>query len=300
MKKMKKKGGFTMVEIIIAFAIFSIFAVMILQVLNLTINRRKQNNDFEKDLAAQEQNLYAKKHETSYDEATSGDGTLMLDFGDTSMTIDYQLKSAKDGVSDQKAGINYFVGNIDYDVAAAGSVTEGGEEGGDDPNNQAGSQTDRFDTRITGTKGFSSINVNSVSKVSPTKYTINVSTNTAGMLADDKDYAQFTMFFGSQSEKLKITSLTSSAPNTVTVRKSGTRGVKVGVTSKGGSINNVSFTIQFDKAPAEDITVNSFGSNAVNGKYTAYMSSSNGKTYIYDNLYGVYPKSSPAPGGESS
>lgn len=298
MKQKKKKGGFTMVEIIVAFAIFSIFAVMIVQVLNLTINRRKSNNDLQKDMAAQEQNLYAKKHETSYDEATSGDGSIILNFGDTSMTVDYQLKSAKDGVSDQRAGINYFVGNIDYDVEGSGSVTEGGDEDPDDPNKQGGAQTDRFDTRITGTKRFSSINVNSVNKVDAKTYTINVSANTAGMLADDKDYAQFTMFFGKPSENLKITKLTPSAPSSVTVRKSGTRGVKVGVTSKGGSISGVSFTIEFDKAPAEDITVNSFGENAVNGKYTAYTSVSGGKTYLYDNLYGVYPKSTPV-GGES-
>ncbi len=302
MKKFKKKGGFTLVEIIIAFAIFSIFAAMIVQMLNLTVSRRKRNDDFEKDLAAQEQNLYAKKLETSYDDTISQDGSLILNFGDTSMTVDYQLKSAKDGVADQKAGINYFVGNVNYDVEGEGSLTEGGDEDPDDPNKQAGSQTDRFDTRITGTKRFKSINFTSVHKVNDTTYDISVSADNSTMINDDKDYAQFTIYFGSASENLKIVGLTtSSVPSNVVVRKSGTRGVKVGVVGHGGSISGVSFRVQFDTAPTQAFNVNSFGANAVSGKYSAYTTTSGGKTIIYDNLYGVFPKTTPAePGGEGT
>ncbi len=299
MKQFKKKGGFTLVEIIIAFAIFAIMASMIVQVLNLTINRRQSNNDFQKDMENQEQNLYAKKPETSYDSSTSKDGSIILNFGDTSMTVDYQLKSAKDGVTNEKAGINYLVGDVNYDVELEGSFTEGDEE---DPNKSAGSQTDRFDARITGTRGISAINVNSVVKVDPQTYTITVQADTSGVQDDNKDYAQFSMYFGAASEGLVIEQFTAAAPTGLTVRKSGERGVKVGVIQKSTSLNQpVTFTVKFNKAPAEELTVNSFGANSVGGKYTAYSTSSGGKTYIYTNLYGVFPKTTPAaPGGESS
>ena len=44
-----KKSGFTLVEIIVAFAVFSIMASMIIQILNLTVSHQQSNRAFEEN-----------------------------------------------------------------------------------------------------------------------------------------------------------------------------------------------------------------------------------------------------------
>lgn len=290
-----KKSGFTLVEIVIALAIFAIMASMIAQMLNLAIRRRRSNVDFEKNLQNQQETLITTKDSNKkFDETKTNDGTLDLKFGEdgTQLTINYQLRSA-DGTVGDKSGVNYFVGNMDYNGSTSGSVTETDPtEDPDDPNNAVGPQTARFDTRIIGTKGINYIQVNSVTKVSDKEYTIEVTADDSTVQKDKKDFAQFTMFFGKESEGLKIKSYSVNGnPDGLTVRKSGERGMKIAVTEKNKSLNQtVKFTVEFEETPAEDITPNSFGSNVMGGKYTPYTVSTATKTYIYDNLYGAFAK----------
>lgn len=290
-----KKSGFTLVEIVIALAIFAIMASMIAQMLNLTIQRRKSNTQFERSLQEQQENLIATKGtNTVYDEEKDEDGTLNLKFGDdgAELTIKYQLRSA-DGTVGDKNGVNYFVGDMDYNGANDGSVTEDDPlESEDDVNNQVGPQSGRFDSRLEGTKGLSYIQINSITKNSDTQYTVEVIADDSTVQSDKRDFGQYTLFFDKKGGDVRITKLeATSTPDGLTVRKSGSNGVKVAVNKKDKSLNQtVKFTVTFNKAPSEALTPNSFGSNASSGKYNRF---SYGST-VYENIYGAYIKTNPS------
>lgn len=316
MKKLfSKKSGFTLVEIVIALAIFAIMASMIAQMLHLAILRRKDNLKFEKNLQEQQEQLGNNVAATEYDSDQEKDGTLDLTFGESGakLTIDYQMFAA-DGTINDKYGVNYFRGNLEYGGATSGTVTDSGSEDASDPNLVAGAQADRFDTRLVGTRGINYIQVDSVTKVSDTKYTIKMKADDSGVQDDKKNYAQFTMYFNmkailgsgeTENPTMKIKSITNASvgsdecppPNPwqkskYNIRKSGENGVKVAVVTNGSRLkgNNIEFTVEFERAPAEEITVNSFGTNASGGKYTKYETTINGKTYSYENIYGAYGK----------
>lgn len=294
-----KKSGFTLVEIVIAMAIFAIMASMIAQMLNLTIRRRNSNSKFEEDLQTQQETLIAKGKDTTYDETKEDDGTLDLKFGEdgAELSINFQLKSA-DGTVGEKGGVNYFVGNMDYNGSGSGSVTEEDPpETEDDINNAAGPQSSRFDSRLVGTKGIKNIQVNSVTKVNDTTYTLEVIADDSTVQSDKKDFAQYTLMFAKETDDLRITRFSvDGSPDGLTVRKSGMHGIKIAVTTKGKSLKQtVKFTVEFDRAPTEEVTPNSFGTNAASGKYTPYVYTTGTKTYVYDNIYGAFLKSSSTP-----
>lgn len=299
MKKSKKKGGFTLVEIIIAFAIFSIFAVMIVQVLNLTVNRRKSNDEFQKNLANQEQNLYAKPKDTTYDSAASADGQLDLTFQDTSgatsMTINYQYKNANDSVADVKAGINYFTGELDYDGEIGG--TYGGTSGVDtsNPEDAPGSILNRYDARIIGTKGMTSVQVNSITPGATSgEYTVNVNINKSGVSADYDKLAQVSLFFGSSTDGYKILSVSSNFAGNgeKLVKKTGLNGVNIHCDGSG-NLGSVSFIIKLNKPLPAGFNQNSFGEGVTDGVYKPMSGA--------ENIYGAYSLSTPTTsGGESS
>lgn len=286
-----KKSGFTLVEIIVAFAVFSIMASMIIQVLNLTVSYRQSNNAYEQDLNAQEKTLIAKDKNKNYDETKSNDGTLSLKFKDKDgkdmpMDIKYQLMSA-DGTTGDKSGINYFVGNMVYDDQN-GEVVYIPDQPTGDPNDPSeaggGTQMSRFDTCITGSRDINYIEVHSVQKLDSNKYKIRVSADTSTIHADNRKYAQFTMYMGRSTDGLKIEKLTVDAAAGLSVRTSGINGVRVGTyTNYLASDKVIEFTVEFDKAPAEELTVNSFGSNSANGKYSKYMENT-------ANIYGAFEK----------
>lgn len=311
--KPKKKGGFTLVEIIIAFAIFSIMAAMLVQMLNLTINRRRSNDEFQKNLAEQEQNLYAKAKDTTYDSAVSADGQLDLNFGDTSMTINYQYKNNNDSVADVKAGINYFTGNLDYDGEIGGTNQTSTPETSN-PEDVAGSQMQRFDTRISGTKGISSVKINSISGGTPNadgtySYTVSFSVNDSGVSSDYKSHSQITLYFGKtdqSSSGIRVVDVSSPYFDKY-VKTTGLNGVNIHV-GQGTQIAwwpealfsdgswPTSFTVKLNQQLPAGFNINSFGSNASNGEYTPYEYK--GEPYV--NIFGAYVTADPAPGGESS
>lgn len=308
MKKSKKKGGFTLVEIIIAFAIFSIMAVMIVQVLNLTLNRRKSNDEFQKNLAEQEQNLYAKPKDTTYDSAASADGQLDLTFhdpsGDTSMTINYQYKNANDSVADVKAGINYFTGNLDYD-GTIGDTTYTPGSNTSNPEDIQGSIMNRYDARIIGTKGLTSIKIDSVSGGTvnadgTADYTVSVSINNNNVDSDYKNFSQISLFFGKPEtgeNARKVKTVTSPSYDKY-IKKTGLNGVNIHCGSGGTFSNPIVFTVKLSKPLESGFNENSFGDGITNGTYT--------KVDGTENVYGAYPLNPPStstpttPGGESS
>lgn len=297
-----KKSGFTLVEIVIAFAIFAIMAAMICGILETTINRRTQNKELEDDVKTQAQDLVAMDHAREYDSTKDEDGKIVLEFKDKDgkkmpMELSYQLK-ASNGDSD-RAGVNYFVGNIEYDGVNGEVEYIPGEDPADpdaDPSEVGGSSImTRYDTRITGTKGISSIKLEcTVDPSNPKLFTITATINDSGVDPKVKEHSQITIYFGENTANSKLATIKSlNGGNRSVIDKNGIDGLKyvkkvgnnaVNLHSRPGGFSSnppVTFTVEFE----EEIVDLGFGANGADG---AYSSTEN------PNIYGAYSKDKPA------
>lgn len=207
-----KRSGFTLVEIIIAFAIFAIMASMILQMLNLAVNQRRSNKDFEDELARQEALLAQGNKNTGYDAGKAGeDDKISLTFKDkdgkdlVDFDMNYQMKPADPSASDAADGINYFIGDFNYGADGTGSSGGGGSAGV----SGGATQASRYDTRITGIKGLSDIKIKPEKLASPPAavsgtpdgyvwYKFTVSADSDKMMPEDKQISQFRIYFYSK------------------------------------------------------------------------------------------------------
>ena len=161
-----KKSGFTLVEIIIAFAVFSLMASMIIQMLNLAVSARRRNNEMQAELGLQEQTLSRiEKDQSLY---TSEKGKFSLDFeGLTAVDISYDRLSAN--ADSDLLDLGFYIANVDYksngeiefSPGDGGSGNEGAGSGSGNANTGSGglSQMARMDTRITGTRGIDYIDI---------------------------------------------------------------------------------------------------------------------------------------------
>lgn len=207
---LSNKSGFSLAEIIVAIAIFSIMMAMIMQMLSLSINQRNQNREFAEDLNKQEEELVVNGKDTSrFPEGTTPDGQVKLAFkkdptddseDPLEINIDYLVKATDpDAEEDEKEiGLNYFVGDFDYDADGVG-----GGGGGTDGNGVG--QSSKYDTRITGTKGLKDITIG-VSKLPAGNpygqyaYEITVSADSSDMQSDDMDDSQLRLYFYSTTK----------------------------------------------------------------------------------------------------
>lgn len=296
MKKLfSKKSGFTLVEIVVAFAVFAIMAAMIAQIISLANSRRVSNIKFGEEIAQQEQTLIAKGKDFNYDTTHGLDGTLNLKFeGITDpMQINYQLKNAE-GEAGNPDGINYFVGEMQYFSADGETITTPGGEtstpGGSGSN--TGTQTSRFDTRITGTRGINSIVVN-VTSAGTNKYDVSVTINDSGVDADYKKHTQCSLFFGTPGPGGALVNVVDvQSSSSCRVQKSGNSGVNIhcnNSTGFGGA--TVNFTVTLSADIPGGLSASSFGDNVSGGNtYTPYSVTSEGVTTTYVNIFGAYPK----------
>lgn len=202
MKKIfSKRSGFTLVEIVVAFAVFAIMAGMILQVLNLVMMEKQNNADFAEKLQKQEE-LIVKNGRTGEYKDEDKTGTLSVTFGKDKYDIDYQMMfpETEDKKSRYEDGLAYYIGpgekgsNADDDIGGSIDVTAG-----------AGAQMERMDTRITGTGGFKSINVYRVVKDETysgdgARYFIEVSADGSEMENEIVPYAQYKLYFFMKDE----------------------------------------------------------------------------------------------------
>lgn len=197
MKKIfSKRSGFTLVEIVVAFAVFAIMAAMILQVLNLVMLEKQNNADFAEKLRTQEEMIVKNGRYGDYNEANKTD-TLNFTFGeDESYNIDYEMlfPEKEDKSARYEDGLAYFIG------PGASSSADDDPNAGIDATAGAGAQMDRLDTRITGTGGFNSINVYRVVKDDTysgpgARYFIEVSADGKDMANEMVPYAQYKLYF---------------------------------------------------------------------------------------------------------
>lgn len=224
MKKLfSNKSGFTLVEIIVAFAIFAILASMILSMVRITVMQRNSNAEFTKQLEAE--TLYLAGHYTQDTEKYGGtdivssgtetaDGQLVLDFGGTigSYSLNYGLRAAsidssyytdatqvnldKSTIVKNAEGLNFFV---------AEGVTYNDPDAGLDPDNdmEKGGQavTARADTRISGNRyidyvWIKDIKVDSTYTGPGTRILIeSAASPMASVPTDDEPYMQYRLTF---------------------------------------------------------------------------------------------------------
>ncbi len=183
------KSGFTLIEIIVAFAIFAIMASMIMTMVRLTVAQRASNDDYAAEIEAQ--SLYLTEHFiTDADKYLSTDPStgnfISLDFSSANagkIDIEYATRNTPlsyyndyntanktdiDPIGyDEQYGINYFVGKgVDY------NDSNDQPQPSDDPANSplGNNQTSRVDTRLSGSKNLEYILINNV--VKDTSYTV--------------------------------------------------------------------------------------------------------------------------------
>ena len=290
-----KKSGFTLVEIIIAFAVFAIMASMLVQLLNLTINQRQANQRFEKTMQEQEKNFIAVGKVWEYDDSKTEKDTLKLDFVDkegntvelTDDPIKYQLRSSDNAAgAGDASGLNYFVGNIDdrygfyYSEDNSGDDEDGDELGG-------APQASRFDTRITGTKGIDSVTIDYVYNEADDEYTVTVRVTDSAVDYTIKTHSQVTLYFGEDKANGKRATIkevnggTKDQETLKQVKKCGVSGVNVHCSGSGFGGSSVTFKVKLN----EKLDSLGFGENVTGGNsYGVY----NG----YVNIFGAYAKGS--------
>lgn len=304
-----KRSGFTLVEIIIAFAIFAIMASMIVQVMNLMVRRKVRNKQFEDSLSTQEQQFIARPKDMSYT-ATEADGQLTLLFKDktgsdlTVEPIDYQLKNWD--ADNYKNGINYFTGDYEYDIDLAGSEHFGEE---DDPNSETdpmdvggSTQMSRFDTRITGTKGILTITIE-MQQVSSNTISVAVAIDDSSVATVNKSHSQVSIFFAENKSKgqafeiAKVNGGDKSQSSLKRVKLCGANGVNVHCTGDNGfNGGGEVFTVEFkDDVDISDI---SFGDNSGDGKTYRQYEDKDG--LVYTNIFGAYVKGGATTNGEAT
>lgn len=328
MKKIfSKKSGFTLVEILVAFVIFAIMAAMILSIARLAVAARASNNEFARDLAVQKEKLVKKdkSKEPKYDSTSGNTDTFNLAFEDgTTVSIDYEVRSADPSSAYVEEGLNYFVPDV-----IPQSNTPQAEQGG----NSGNSQASQYDTRITGTKGFNYIQVSSVQNcgVVDGKVRYIIKTNAMGfdktiLTTQFLPYAQYKIYFRDDvntttKEITKDDGTTyirtmpgvpkileigyANSEGTIFKNMNDTNKFKLTKLNNGGVQISYDFTqknpdyftevggdvsifyVDFDTDP--NLTVSSFGSNAVlDGSAANYSNFVDSKNNTQPNIYGAF------------
>lgn len=204
MKKIfSKRSGFTLVEIVVAFAVFAIMSAMILQILNVVMYEKQSNAEYARELQQQELLIFKNGRSDAYEEVEGvTPPTLSFAFdGKDTYSINYQAKFAH-GTDEDGNEVSYDDGLAYYVGPGSGGSDGGGSLPGESIGGSAsaGAQMDRMDTRITGTSGFSEINVYKVVKdttyIGPgVRYFFEVSANGSSMINEMVPYAQYKLYF---------------------------------------------------------------------------------------------------------
>ncbi len=194
-----KKSGFTLVEIIVAFAIFAIMATMILSMVQLTVKQRNLNNQFADNI--ENDNRYLAEHyigdSDKYDSSEAKSGTFNLTFPSAGIDakLDYQLRGNPE-YTNEAGGVNYFVGKTEY--TGVGDMDDDGDNA---PVEGFGNQQDsRYTTWITGTEGIEYVAIENVVKDTSytgpgVRYFIKCMANGSGVEEDYKRYSQYRLSF---------------------------------------------------------------------------------------------------------
>lgn len=213
-----KKSGFTLVEIVVAFAVFAVMAAAIMQIMAFISREKSDNSKFMDTLEAQEERLAAYYK----DEFKTQDGEIVLNLKDVERpaTIPYDMKAAngdEEGVGD---GLVYFVTQVSEDDSGSGAGGSGGSGGGGSSDNKGGTQgqISAVDARITGSPKLDVIRIESIEKVSlgtGVRYYLQLYAGASDtMTEEEQNYAQFKLHFYNSESHDTTTPYTDSAEKT--------------------------------------------------------------------------------------
>lgn len=212
-----RRSGFTLVEIIVAFALFAVMSTAIAGIMQMATTERRKNNEYGQQLADQEKLLAqvvknGNNYDTSFTDADKyGTYGLVFKKKDSSnnvvvgeeydASLAYAVKGA-DG-TDTAEGLNYFISPVKYDGKYDGSGAGSGQLGGGGDNAQeySGSlSTGIADVRISATRGTDYVKIHSIQKVTApsgvgARYVFKTSANSAGTTPQEKAYAQYILYF---------------------------------------------------------------------------------------------------------
>lgn len=206
-----KKSGFTLVEIVVAFAVFAIMAAAIMQILNLVSYERSENAEFMASLEEQER-LLAINEKKDFQKKV---GEVVLNFdGKEPTKIDYDMKAANGAEDGVGGGLTYFVSqksNVAVEPGGSGGSGGSGGKGGSQ------GQLSNIDARITGSTKFDYIKILDVKKASDYSgegvcYYLNIEALGLTMTENESMYAQFKLNFFS-TEKASDTEQNVDASN---------------------------------------------------------------------------------------
>lgn len=215
-----KRSGFTLVEILVAVAIFAIMSTMVAEVLQLSVRTRQSNKEYGEDLARQEnQLLKVSKDAADYQTADKTDDynlafTVPAAGGSTSnvdVKLSYAIKDS--GRNSTAEGINYFVSPVPYDGKFTGGGTGGGGGGGGTgggggmgggftgSTDSSESMASIVDVRLIASRGMRFVDIQKVEKKgtpstgAAVRYVFTTSADSTGMNKQDKAFAEYKMYF---------------------------------------------------------------------------------------------------------
>ena len=156
MKKLIRKDGFTIVEVMVAFVIFSIMAAIVCSIVNQAMLAKQDNIELEGEIENQAVTYYGKTIDRTYDSADSD--SLSFNFDKVSpLSISCSIGDPNASDADNQIAIEYFVGDVNYG-AMYGKGSQSNPSKGD---NDSGSVADRFQkTAIYGSNGITNIQMN--------------------------------------------------------------------------------------------------------------------------------------------
>lgn len=184
-KVFSKRSGFTLVEIIVAFAVFAIMAAMLVSMTGLAVRQRQSNLDFSRELSEQQAYLASHERETAYN---SSDTTKFeFDFGSgLNAELGYSVVRATDDETSE-GGISYFVAHAN---PKPGNIVNDGDDGGDEDGGTSLALAEKVDSRIYGSKDFEYIQLSNINEVlDPDVQAAGNSMFTIDVYANDNDIA---------------------------------------------------------------------------------------------------------------
>lgn len=265
MKKILSRRGFTIVEVMVAFVIFSIMAAMVATILNTTMKSKQQNIVIEDEIAEQKSKYYLNTQDMEYKDKTT-DGTIDLDFSATGggkVSIDYSTGNPNKPEDDNQMELDYYIGHLNYKPSSS-----------KDDSGKTGSVTDRLDSRIYGTSGIDEIDVK-VKELGNIKggytYIFEVLPMSSTLVGSQYEYhAQFKMKFPSTIVDYGYVDLVSRDPG------EGQLQAKTEGWNKGINLANVSNSA----GSSNVICIGSRMSDAKDGKPSMFGSSSYKKFWV--------------------
>lgn len=187
-KIFSKRSGFTLVEIVVAFAVFAIMAAMLVSLTGLAVKQRQSNTDLSRRLSDQQAYLASHERETDITKTdTSGGSKFEFNFdGVSPASLNYGVAYAADDETSE-GGISYFVSEA---KSKPGNIINDGDK--DDEEGGTGlALAEKVDSRIYGSKDFEYIQISDVNEVSdPDVIAAGNSMFTLDVYAVDSDAAE--------------------------------------------------------------------------------------------------------------